>query len=191
MGYDPTGCWDWGGVLVGLAILAIGTAALILTVTSAGTLAPAVGLAVSSIGTIASAATITTGVVTTGAATDGTIVADVTCSFEGNRKGVSFVVDFKNDTCEIYTHSGVGKSDATGISYSIGYVYEYKDLESYSGDFVEAGMSVGGYSISYSQDPYKDINSGCRAVCFGFSTPGTFSFGASYDYFVPVASFTF
>ena len=192
MGYDPTGHWDWGGVVAGVAILAVGTAAFALTLASAGTLAPTIALAVSSLGTIASAATITTGVVvTTGAATDGTIVSDFTYCVGGDRKGISIVTDFKNDTCEIYAHPGAGTSDAMGISYSTGHVYGYEGLGDYSGDFVEGGASVGGYSLSYSQDPGKNINTGCRAVCFGFSTPGSFSMGLSYDYFISVEYFIF
>ena len=192
MGYDPTGHWDWGGVIAGLTIFAIGTAALALTIATAGAAAPAVALAVSSVGTIASAATITTGiVVTTGAATDGTIVSDFTCCFGGDRKGISIVTDFKNDTCEIYTHPGAGNSDGMGLSFSTGHVYEYDSLGDYSGDFVEVGASGGGYSLSYSQDPGKKLGTGCRAVCIGFSTPGSFSIGLSYDYFTPVISFSF
>ena len=192
IGFDPTGHWDWGGVVAGLAILAVGTAAFVLTITTAGTLAPAIALAVSSLGTIASAATIATGVVVTrGAATDGTIVSDFTCCVGGERKGISIGTDFKNDTCEIYTHPGAGTSDAMGISYATGYVYGYEGLGDYSGDFAEGGVSALGYGISYSQDPGKGFNTGCRAVCFGFSSPGAFSIGASYDYFISVGHFIF
>ena len=192
MGYDPTGHWDWGGVIAGLAIFTVGTVALALTIATAGAAAPAVALAVSSAGTIASSAIITTGVVVTmGAATDATIVSDLTLSVGGERKGISIVTDFKNDTCEIYAHPGAGTSDATGISYSTGFVFGYEGLGSYGGDFVEGGASFGGYSVSYSQDPMKDFNTGCRAVCFGFSSPGAFSAGMSYDYFLPVNSISF
>ena len=191
-GYDPTGTWDWGGVIAGLAIFAVGTASLMLTVATAGTASPLAAVAISAVGTIVSAATYATGVVvTTGAATDGTIVSDFTYTVGGERKGVSIVTDFKNDTCELYTHAGAGTSDSVGISYSTGHVYDYNDLGDYSGDFVEGSLSGGGFGFSYSQDPNKKLNTGCRAYCFGFSTPGAVSSGLSYDYFVPVHYFAF
>ena len=191
-GYDPTGYWNWRGVLAGLAIFAVGVATLALTVATAGTATPVAAAAISTVGTLASTATITTGyVVTTGAATDSTIVADFTFSFAGERRGVSIVTDFGDNTCEIYTHPGRGTSDAPGVSYSVGFVKEYDGLGDYGGEFVEGGVSVAGYSISYSQDPGKNPNTGCRAICIGFSTPGSFSGGLSYDEFIPVTSFSF
>ena len=64
MGYDPTGTWDWGGVIIGLALVAAG----IITVATAGTAAPVAA-------TIVAAATTTTGAVMTyAAATDSQMV---------------------------------------------------------------------------------------------------------------------
>ena len=192
MGCDPTGHWDWGGVVTGLGLVAIGTAAFMLTVTTAGAAAPLGALAISTAGTITSAATFITGfVVTTGAAVDGTVVSDFTFSVGVDRRGVSIVTDFKNDTCEIYTHYGYGSSDALGLSYSTGYVYDYNDLGDYAGDFAEGSISVGSISASYSQDPGKDANSGCRATCISFSSPSLFPMGYSEDYFIPVTYFMF
>ena len=67
MGYDPTGNWDWGGVLVGSSLVAAG----VITAVSFGSGAP--------IGVILVAAAVTaTGAVTTcAAATDSAMVIDV------------------------------------------------------------------------------------------------------------------
>ena len=69
MGYDPTGYWDWGGVIVGVGII-VGTA---ITIATFGIGSP--------VGAVIAGAAITTGAVLTyAAATDSAMVLDLSCS---------------------------------------------------------------------------------------------------------------
>ncbi len=67
MGYDPTGNWDWGGVIVGLSLVAAG----VIIIGSCGTGTP-IGVML-----VAAAVTATGAVTTCAAATDSAMVVDI------------------------------------------------------------------------------------------------------------------
>ena len=139
MGYDPTGNWDWGGVIVGLSLVAAG----VITIRSCGSGA--------SIGAMLVAAVTATGAVTTYAATtDSVMVVDVSgaaSAIRGRKVGAFVVVDFKNDNANLYTHTGKVTCNSVGLSasYSVGLVDNYTKPEDYAGPFadVNGGPLIG------------------------------------------------
>ena len=164
---DPSGQFSLWGTLLGVAEIVVGWVAK-----------PVDG-----------GALFITGVATTAAAvTDGTIVMDGTVAGNGSRDGVSVVIDFKNDTIDVYTHYGVyAGTDCTsfGASYSVGFVGNYNQVGDYGGHFVQVDGAVGKYGASYCRDP--DNANGAYAICATFSASTTpISANVGYDCYVPV-----
>ena len=100
MGYDPTGNWDWGGVLVGAGIICLGVGAAIL------------GGPLSAAGAAAIGYVIYTGSITCyAAATDSIMVVDTSGALGVplyGKGGMSAVIDFVSDNINLYSHLGIG-----------------------------------------------------------------------------------
>lgn len=198
MGYDPLGSFNWGGFLAGVAIIAIGVAAIAITVATAGAASPLAATAVASVGTAISVATIETGAaITAAAATDSAAVLDVSCTdgMSSQKYGCSFVIDFGNETVEAYSHYGTTTSSSYSVTYGAGVVFNYKDLTDYGGDFVDVSGSVGYNGFDYGMDICWDPSlKGTAAVSgtVGFSLPpirGGSGVDVGYDYYTPIWSF--
>ena len=171
MGYDPTGCWDWGGVIVGLGII-VGT---VITVATFGVASP--------LGVLVVGATITTGVVTTyAAATDAVMTVDLSISIPVfNAKyvkiGTSIVVDFNADEIHAYSHKGGGFGITSGLSYSAGIVTNYDEPNDYSGPFTDVFFGP----TDHCWTPQDGIVRSTQANCVSFSTG--IGFGVGYDHY--------
>ena len=174
MGCDPTGYWDWGGVTVGLGIIAV----TVITVATCGIGTP--------IAALVAAAALTTGAVTTyAAATDATMAVDLSYSVQTpgsvyGKVGVSMVIDFDRDESNIYFHGGGGYGYSSGVSYSVGIVSNYEEPNDYAGHFadVSAGFDLG---IDHCWTPQDGIVDSTQATCVTFS-PGI-SYCIGYDYY--------
>ena len=133
MGYDPTGHWDWGGVVAGLAMIAASVAAVAVFSVTAPVL-------------ITSAAIMATGVMTTyAAATDSALVLDVSYSSQimhdtYAKVGISVIVDFESDGAYLYPHVGVGKGYSNGFSYSTGMVENFDEPMDYAEWFIDTNV---------------------------------------------------
>ncbi len=176
LGYDPLGHWDWGGVLMGLGIIA----ATVITVASFGVATP--------LGAIVAGAAIATGTVMTyAAATDTPMVVDVSLSVPTGmdtytKVGVSMIIDFKQDEAHLYGHVGRGRGLGGGVSYSVGLVANYDDPKDYEKHFVDvnAASNVG---FDHCWNPEETYETATQATCVTFS-PGL-SYGSGYDYYLP------
>ena len=174
MGYDPTGHWDWGGVIAGLGIIA-GT---IITVATFGIGSP--------IGAVVAGAAITTGAVTTcAAATDSAMVVDLSYSHQvaGTayvKGGVSLVIDFGGDESNLFFHGGGGYGYSSGVGYSVGIIDNYEEPQDYAGHFadISAGYNIG---IDHCWTPQDGLTHSTQATCITFS-PGI-GYGVGYDYY--------
>ena len=173
-GCDPTGRWNWGGVLVGVGLVLAGVA----IVASAGAATPLVAVAAGSL--------IATGTTTAyAAATDSAMVVDVSWSTPISnvgylKNGVSVVIDFESNSAYSYPHTGGGVGRSIGASYSVGLVDNFHEAESYSGSFIDvnAGSTIG---IDHCWAPSGDYRSTVKATSVEFSF-GHFV-GAGYDYY--------
>ena len=170
-GYDPAGYWDWGGVLLGLTIVA----ATVLTVATCGIATPAAAVVAASL--LATGATMTYA-----AATETPMVMDLSVSVNIAgpayiKGGCSFVIDFAADSVYGYGHFGGGFGYSTGISYSTGLIHNYEDPSDYSEDFYD--INIGPYDHCW--DPRVNHDSATQASS-GVYSSGT-SFGAGYDYY--------
>ena len=178
MGYDPTGYWDWGGVIVGLGIIA----ATVITVTTFG------------IGTVAGAvvatAAISTGAVTTyAAATDSALVVDISYSQQVTidqyaKVGGSMVVDFGGDGAYFYPHMGTGKGYSEGVSYSAGIVDNFDEPTDYAEWFVDANASCY-IGFDHCWDPRVSHESATKATAVTFGIGASFGTGVDW-YFDPL-----
>ena len=181
MGYDPTGNWDWGGVLVGLSLVAAG----VITIGSFGSGAP-IGVIL-----VAAAVTATGAVITCAAATDSVMVVDVSgaaSAIQGKKAGASVVVDFKNDNANLYTHKGKVTCNSVGLSasYSVGLVDNYTKPEDYAGPFadVNGGPLIG---LDHCWNPEVDYGVATKATAITFNAgrtlqcPKTIGLGTGYD----------
>ena len=173
MGYDPTGHWDWGGVVIGLGIIA----ATVVTVATFGVATPVGGL-------IATAAIVTGTAMTYAAATDSTMVIDMSISHQVDetygKTGGSIVIDFKNDEANFYTHCGIGVGVGDGLSYSVGLVSNYDEPSDYALHFVDvnAGNKIG---IDHCWNPMEDYNTATKATSITFSS--SYGGGIGYDFY--------
>lgn len=155
MGYDPLGCFDLGGFLTGVAIVAVGAAVIGLTVVTAGAATPLAAVAITSVGTAIGVAAIETGAsITAAAATDSTAVLDFSYSngATSTKYGYSAVIDFGNDTAEFYSHVGTMTSSSYGCAYGTGLVFNYNDLGDYGGSFVDFSGSINYRGADYGID---------------------------------------
>lgn len=173
--------------MAGLAIVAVGVAAIAATVVTAGAAAPLAAAAVAGVGTLVSSAIITTGTtVAYAAATDSTAVVEVGYNCCHAREGLSLVMDFNggdDDTYELYRRDGVTTSSGIDVTYSTGLVEDYHRRGDYAGSFVTLSGSVKGYGLDYSQSPREKPGRGARAVTasFSFGTSSTASLAVSFD----------
>lgn len=173
MGYDPTGNWDWGGVLVGAALIGTGVAIGIW------------GGPLSLAGAAAVGYVIDMGLVTCyAAATDSAMVVDVSGStgaaayyFKG---GTSAVIDFGDDNINLYAHFGGGLGFQGGPSISVGMVENYENPGDYAGPFVgyNAALMLGG---EHCWNPEKKYGVGTMSRSVTFS--GGLGLGVGIDYF--------
>ena len=150
-GFDPYGLLNWTGVAIGLTYFAVGVACLAMTVASYGTAAPVAAAIMISVGTaVGSAAVITGATMTYAAATDSTMVMDVSSTINNQNNGVSIVVDFKNETTEYYHHVGAA-TEPFSCTYGVGLVSNYEKANDYGGTFVEfnASKQVNGVSLGW------------------------------------------
>ena len=166
------------GFLVGVAIIV----ATVITVASYGTLSAA--------GVVLVAAAITTGAtIAHAAATDSTMVVDLSVTISDGEKytkhGGSIVVDFKDDEANFYSHNGLGIGGNSGLSYSTGWVYNYDTPKDYAGDFIDASAGYGAYGVDHCWSPWGNYGSSTKATSITFSYPYTNSVGGSvgYDYY--------
>ena len=178
VGHDPSGTWDWGGVIAGLTLIVAGVVAIAtLPIT-----APVV---------VTSAIVVTTGIVTTqAAATDSAMVLDLSYSSQISpdtytKAGVSVVIDFGQDTAYAYPHVGVGKGRSSGISYSVGRVANYEDPYDYAEWFVDvnAGLNMG---MDHCWDPRVDHGTATKATAITFGSGLNAGIGIDW-YFAPIA----
>ena len=175
MGYDPTGEWDWGGFIVGLAIVA----AAVITVATYGVGSPAAALVVG-------AAVATGATMSYAAATDQAMTVDVSVTYpttagEYTKAGVSIVIDYGNDYSGIYGHTGRGTGFSSGISGSVGLVSNCDAPEQYEGLFYDS--SAGCYlGLDYCYAPSDDPSSACRATSITFGKGK--SYGRGVDEYV-------
>ena len=169
MGYDPTGYICWWGVLAGVALTVAGVA---IAVASYGVGSP-VGAALMLQGGALIAAT---GIVTTECAvTEATMVIDIsTSTSEGRKMGGSLVIDFEDETFDLYGHDGMTASTPNGspITYSVGFVFNYDNIGDYGGPFINCGGSYRWFGIDYCRSPDLDPAS-TSAMSFTFGLPGT------------------
>ena len=173
-GYDPFGMVNWGGFIVGVGLIA--TAMLVAA--TAGIATPIVGLAV--------AAAATTGAVMAySAATEGTMVVDVSITTPSitsgyAKTGESVVIDFSESEAYCYEHVGAGVGTGGGLTYSVGVVENFTGPDDYAGSFVDvsAGDNVG---IDHCWGPQKGAIRSTQATCVTFSSG--ISYGVGYDYF--------
>ena len=179
MGYDPTGHWDWGGVIVGLIITIAGGVAVYL-----GSMSTETG------------ALITGGVLATGvtmiiaAATDSQMVIDISYSTPLSifyfKCGGSMVIDFRGDEANGYFHRGNGVGSNGGTVYSVGLLDDYSDPSDYAGDFYDAfgGSIIGGDHCWSPEGNYFDAT---KATSITFSSSGGFGFGwDTYSEAIPI-----
>ena len=170
---DPTGEIHWGGFIAGLGIVA-GT---VITVATLGIGGVAGGMV--------AAAAISTGIMMTqAAATETTMVIDVSASVGSvlyGKAGGSLVLDFSDDGgIYAYTHTGYGLGYNTGISYSVGVVDNFEKPDDFSGEFADV---FGGYNlgIDHGVNPNDLYNISTKSTSITFSSG--FSAGAGRDYY--------
>ncbi|MCB9498817.1 MAG: RHS repeat-associated core domain-containing protein [Bacillales bacterium] len=182
MGYDPEGKWNWKKFAIALAVsivIVAVTVAIVVATTATG------GLAMLIIG-----AAVTTGVVLSYAAgAEKTVVIDLSCYLWDVGGGNSLVIDFKNDSCELYSHGGFVMGDSPmAISFSVGLVDNYKGKRGYEGPFMKIG---GGYKIGieHAFDPTKPYDETVRATTVTFSN--SFGVYAGFDYYTSLFYFNF
>lgn len=179
MGYDPTGHWDWGGVIVGLIITIAGGVAVYL-----GSMSTETG------------ALITGGVLATGvtmiiaAATDSQMVIDISYSMQLSifyfKCGGSMVIDFRGDEVNGYFHRGNGVGSNGGTVYSVGLLDDYSDPSDYAGDFYDAfGGSIIG--VDHCWSPEGNYFDATKATSITFSSSGGIGFGwDTYSEAIPI-----
>ena len=185
MGYDPTGHWDWGGVIIGTVL-----------VTIAG-IAAYFGSMSTETGALITGAVMATGVsMIAAAATYSQMVMDIsgTSPLLNNLKhgyfkgGATLLIDFDNDEACFYIHGGVGYAESWGItgdiSYGTGLVWNYDSPDDFSKTFLDvyAGGIVG---LEYGVSPDKPITSATQSLSVTFSRArlNACSIGGGVDYY--------
>ena len=174
-GYDPTGHWDWGGVIVGGVIIAgTGIAALAFASTSAIPAAIAIAGAGIAVG----------GTMIYAAATDSTMVVDISNNIPLSilyiKGGGSLVIDFESDNINGYGHIGGGVGVEVGPSLSVGLVDNYNEPKDYSKWFVDmnAGYFLGG---DHCWNPNVDYESATKATSVTIGKG--YNVGVGVDYY--------
>ena len=172
MGYDPTGHWDWGGVIVGTLL------------TIAACAAAYFGFAATEVGMLVTGSVMTTGLTMVAtAATDSQMVMDVSGSagIGGYIKyGASIVVDFNQDEALLYYHNGGGFGKTLGIGYSVGIVDCYDEPTDYAGAFIDAFAGYG-LGVDHGWSPDYSYPEAPKATSITFSKG--LGFGVGYDHY--------
>ena len=172
MRVDPNGHFSWKKFGTGIGITTIIVVSILLAVPSGGT---SVGFAYVSITAIAA-----TGVaISYGNAADAAIVLDVSYSdtkligvlnpVGGFKGGVSIVIDFGDDSVDVYPHLGSFAGYSQGLSYSAGIISDYNSDKGYKGHFLYAEASYYG-GVGHCWDPTRNYNETTRAYYFEFSS---------------------
>ena len=174
MGYDPSGYVNAWGILAGAALIVAGAGCII---ASGGAATPIGAACWVQAGVLLGV----TGVITTNcAAEESVMVVDVSASapLTNVKKGASLVIDFQDDSFDLYGHYGYTSSvGGSPITYSAGKVYNYEESGDYSEEFVNIGGSYGWIGADYCRSP--DLNpSSCNARSITFGLPGTTGAGA-------------
>lgn len=168
MGYDPTGHWDWGGVIVGTLLIIAACAAAYF------------GFAATEVGMLVTGAVMTTGLTMVAtAATDSQMVMDVSGTAGAGLlfRGVgSIVIDFDKDESNFYYHGGNGLGYAFGIGYSVGFLENYNKPMDYAGDFIDV---FGGYGLGadHGWSPEGEYATAPQSFSFTFSKGLGFGIG--------------
>ena len=179
MGYDPTGHWDWGGVIVGTLL------------TIAACAAAYFGFASTEVGALVTGAIMTTGLTMVAtAATDSQMVMDVSGSVGAGlffKSGGSIVIDFDRDESNFYHHSGRGLGYTLGIGYSVGIVDCYDEPTNYAGDFIDV---FGGYWLGgdHGFSPEGEYTTATKSSSLTFSNGLGFGIGRD-TYSAPIPLF--
>ena len=199
-GCDPNGMWNQGGFLLGISIAAFGVLATAAILMSAGAATPVVAAAITTVGTAIGTTITATGAVTAyGAATEQTVVYDVS-AVDGSthdKHGFSVVIDFDTSSATVETYYHYGKTTSGyGASYGTGVVNNYEKPGDYGGYFVDGGgtYSFNGveYGVDICTDPSAPFNK-CSAALFtvGVSFPsrrcGKFGAYGGVDYYQPIS----
>ena len=187
MGYDPAGYVNWWGVLAGAVLTIAGVA---VAVASYGVGSPLAATLILEGGALIAA----TGIVTMDCAIEeSAMVIDVSVSDSStNHKiGNSLVIDFADNTFDLYAHDGGTASTPGGspLTYSVGKVYNYDDIGDYGGAFVNGGISYDWFGVDYCRSP--DLNpDSVYAESFTFGLPGTKCLNGyiGWDYYYPIGS---
>ena len=200
MGYDPTGCWNWGGFWAGVAITVVGVAVIAATIASAGAAAPLAAAAISAVGTAVGVSVTATGVVTSyAAATETPMVVDTSFSNGDthDKHGYSIVIDFDSDSVSFDTYYHYGKTKSGySAAYGVGFVYGYDGPGDYGGYFLDGGMTYSHNGIDYGFDVCTDPSAPfekCSALMMttGVGFPGTKDGKVGgylgVDYYLPVS----
>ena len=181
MGYDPTGNWDWGGVLVGAGLMGTSIVAAAVLAIFGGPVSTPVILATA--GVFAAGA-----VVTYAAATDSAIVVDISGAAMSplqpvyRKAGASAVIDFKNDNVNVYPHLGLGVGIPSSLGISAGLVKNYEEPENYAGPFI--GGNIGYWlGVDHCWDPRKKHAEATQATSATFSSG--FGIGVEGSWFLP------
>ena len=199
-GHDPTGEINWKGFWVGVGVVATGAVILAATFFTAGAAAPLAATAITAAGSAAGIATTATGAaITYGAVTEEAIVLDVSFSNGSthDKTGYSVVMDFHDDNIGIDTYYHYGKTTSGyGVSYGVGFVYNYEKPGDYGGYFADASATYNHNGIDYGLDVCTDPSAPfqkCSAALFtvGVSFPssqkGKFSVNSGVDYYLPIS----
>ncbi|MBR6411198.1 MAG: hypothetical protein IKS35_07430, partial [Clostridia bacterium] len=176
-----TGCVCWWGVLVGAAMAVIGLA---VTVASCGIGSPLGATLVLEAGIIIG----TTGMITTQCAIEESamvIDASVSNRVTSQRTGLSLVIDFKNETFDLYGHEGLTASTpGSPVSYSVGIVHNYEKPGDYGGHFINCGLAYNGIGAEYSRSPDVSPNSvAAVSITFGLLGSSVATAYVGWDYY--------
>ena len=130
----------------------------------------------------------TTGAITTMCAIEeSTMVLDasISNSTTSQKIGISLVIDFKNETFDLYGHEGITASTpGSPFSYSVGIVTNYEKPGDYGGTFYDCGITKDWIGLEYSKSP-EFSSTAVRAASISFGIPGLSSFSAyaGIDYY--------
>ena len=175
-GFDPAGTVDWGGVVVGLGIIAATSVAVATLGIGTPLALVVVGAAISTGGTMMYAA-----------ATESAMVIDLSYTtprrfHAGFKGGYSIVVDFSSRTAYGYSHGGGNYGFGGGLSYSTGIVFNYNNPEDYEEEFLD--FSTGGaVGVDICLSPEKPLKKTTGAVSLTFSAPGSKGASGGVDYY--------
>ena len=189
MGYDPNGYVNGWGMVAGLLLVAASIGCI---VASGGAATPVGSVLLLQAGAILGVTGVRT---TTCAYEEAVMVMDVSVSapFTSEKKGASLVIDFEENSFDLYGHYGYSASNGgSPATYSVGKVYNYEGSGGYADEFVNAGGSYQWLGVDYCRSPDLEPDS-CYAKSITFGLPGTkgVSAYAGVDYFYQICYWEF